>query len=215
MTAQQPLSDIRREYGSRTLSEEQMPKDPIEQFKRWFDEIIAEEIEPTAMTLATVDPTGMPNARIVLLKGTDEGKFAFYTDYESAKGREITHSPQVALNFFWAKYSRQVRIRGTIEKISSEISDAYFASRPLSSQISAVASEQSTTLVCRKVLEERVDALSHYFVDGIPVPRPEHWGGYAVLPVEIEFWQGRDNRLHDRIRYVKHNSIWTIERLSP
>lgn len=208
------FSSIRREYGTQFLLEENISLDPMKQFKIWFDEIVSDEIEPTAMTLATVDEGGMPDVRVVLLKGLEEGRFVFYTHYDSAKGREIAHNPKVALNFFWSKSVRQVRVRGTVQRVSRETSDTYFASRPLLSQLSAAASHQSQILANREVLEKQVVALSEQYRNK-KIPRPEEWGGYAVLPLEIEFWQGRDNRLHDRIRYQRNQDRWIIERLSP
>lgn len=208
------FASIRREYGTRVLSEKSVLPDPMKQFQRWFDEIVQDEIEPTAMTLATVDEAGMPDARIVLLKGIEEGHFVFYTHYDSQKGQEIARSHKVALNFFWSKYIRQVRVRGTVHKVTAEMSDAYFASRPLLSQLSAVASHQSDVILDRKMLENQVAILAEKYMNK-QIPRPEQWGGYAVTPCEIEFWQGRDNRLHDRIRYTKKEESWIIERLAP
>ncbi len=207
-------SSIRREYGTRVLSEDSVQLDPMAQFQIWFDEIVLDEVEPTAMSLATVDKSGRPDLRIVLLKGIEDGSFLFYTHYDSAKGQEMAHNNHVALNFFWTKYIRQVRVRGTVAKISPEISDEYFASRPLLSQLSAVASHQSHAVLSRKVLENQVIDLAKQY-ENKQIPRPELWGGYAVIPQEIEFWQGRDNRLHDRIRYSKNENGWTIERLAP
>ncbi len=210
------LSSIRREYGTRILLEEHLPSNPIEYFKQWFDEMVAEElVDPTAMTLATVDASGMPDARIVLLKGIIDDQFVFYTHYDSAKGKELAANPHAALNFFWRSSSRQVRVRGKVHKVPQEMSDEYFASRPRSSQLTSIASHQSQVLTNRKVLEDRIAALSTQYPSDQPVPRPQEWGGYAVVPVEIEFWQGRDNRIHDRIRYRKENMHWIVERLSP
>jgi pyridoxamine 5'-phosphate oxidase len=209
------LSDIRREYGTRVLLEAGLSNNPIEQFKNWFDEIVLEELEPTAMTVATVDVSGMPNIRVVLLKGIVEEQFIFYTHYDSAKGKELLANPQVALNFFWRNSSRQVRVRGKVQKTSEEMSDTYFASRPRSSQLSAVASHQSGVLTSREILADKIIELSNQFGTEQLIPRPKEWGGYAVEPIEIEFWQGRDNRLHDRIRYRKENMQWMVERLAP
>lgn len=211
------FASIRREYGVRTLLEDNIFSDPIEQFNQWFNEIIANEVEPTAMTLATVDDAGMPNARIVLLKEIDQGQFVFYTHYDSAKGQEIAHHSMVALNFFWSNYIRQVRIRGTVQKVSETMSDTYFASRPVLSQLSALASHQSQVIQNREILTTRMVKLTAQYADVTHIPRPKQWGGYAVLPLEMEFWQGRDNRLHDRMLYKRNNisQNWTIERLSP
>lgn len=209
------FSTIRREYGTRALSEKNVLPDPVAQFKVWFDEVVSDEIEPTAMTIATVDSTGMPDARIVLLKGVDDaGHFIFFTHYDSAKGSEITQNNKVALNFFWSKWVRQVKIRGIIQKVSSEVSDNYFASRPWLSQLSATASHQSQVIASREILEQRILKLQTEYSNE-KIPRPKQWGGYAVIPIEVEFWQGRDNRLHDRVRYRKENEQWIIERLSP
>ncbi len=209
------LSSIRREYGTRTLLEENMASEPITQFKKWFDEIVSDESEPTAMTVATVDESGMPDARVVLLKGIEEEKFIFYTHYDSSKGRELAKNPKVALNFFWINSVRQVKIRGIIQKVSAEASDTYFASRPRNSQLSAVASHQSQVLENRAILENQIIKLTKRYGNNEPILRPKQWGGYAVSPVEVEFWQGRDNRLHDRIRYRKEKMHWVLERLSP
>lgn len=210
------FSSIRREYGARDLLEKNILLDPIAQFKVWFEEILLEEIEPTAMTLATVDEEGMPDVRIVLLKDIHEENFIFYTDYDSAKGHEIAQNKRVALNFFWAKSSRQVRIRGIAQKVSENMSEEYFTSRPLSSQLSAIVSHQSSVISSREELEKEVAVLMDKKAN---IKRPQNWGGYAVLPQQIEFWQGRDNRLHDRILYRKNvnefDKSWIIERLSP
>lgn len=210
-----PFSSIRREYGAHVLLEEHLASNPIEQFKRWFDEILLEELEPTGMTLATVDASGMPNIRVVLLKDIIDEQFIFYTHYDSAKGEELSLNPQVAINFFWIKSVRQVRIRGKVQKVPEEMSNQYFASRPRASQLSAVASHQSQVLQNRTELERKIAELSQQYSAESPIPRPKSWGGYAVMPVEIEFWQGRDNRVHDRIRYKKENMQWIVERLSP
>jgi pyridoxamine 5'-phosphate oxidase len=214
MTQETSFSTIRREYGTQVLSEHSMRADPMEQFQTWFDEIVLDEIEPTAMSLATVDDGGMPDVRIVLLKGIEQGNFVFYTHYDSQKGQEIANNNKVALNFFWSKYIRQVRVRGEVQKTTSENSDAYFASRPLLSQLSAVASHQSQPIMDRKSLEEQVGMLAEKYKNS-SIPRPKEWGGYVVKPYAIEFWQGRDNRLHDRVRYIKKNTHWIIERLAP
>lgn len=210
-----PLSSIRREYGTRALLEDTIASDPIVQFQTWFDEIFSEELEPTAMTLATIDASEMPDARIVLLKGIEEGQFIFYTHYDSAKGQELAHNPKAALNFFWRESVRQVKIRGIVHKVSEQASDEYFATRPRLSQLSAAASHQSHILTNRSVLENQITELEQQYKPDQPIQRPEQWGGYAVSPLEIEFWQGRDNRLHDRIRYRKENQQWIIERLAP
>lgn len=210
-----PLSSIRREYGTCALLENNIAPDPITQFNIWFDEIFSKELEPTAMTLATVDASGMPDVRIVLLKGIQKEKFIFYTHYDSAKGQELAHNPKAALNFFWRESIRQVKIRGVAHKVSEQASDEYFASRPRLSQLSAAASHQSHLLASRSVLEDKITEIEQRYKPDQPIQRPQQWGGYAISPLEIEFWQGRDNRLHDRIRYRKENMHWIIERLSP
>lgn len=210
------VADIRREYERTGLSEEDLARSPVEQFGRWLK--VAMEVDPqefTAMTLATADREGRPSARIVLLKGYDERGFVFYTNYESRKGRDLAENPRAALVFYWASLDRQVRIEGTIEKTSREESEAYFHSRPVGAQISAWASRQSHPLAHREDLERAVRALEEDFGGG-PVPLPASWGGYRVVPELFEFWQGRRNRLHDRLCYVRlPEGGWRIERLFP
>jgi len=208
------LTSIRREYGQRFLSEKDVSLNPFEQFGRWFKEVMEHEVDPLAMTLGTVDEGGLPNLRVVLLKEIKEEKFVFYTNYNSTKARELTKNPSAALNFYWPVTSRQVRVRGTVDRVPSEWSDEYFASRPKPSQIAALASSQSELLASRKTLEERVEKLTIEYTDK-PVLRPENWGGFYMEPFSIEFWQGRDNRLHDRLRYRKEGCQWIIERLFP
>jgi pyridoxamine 5'-phosphate oxidase len=208
------LSLLRDEYTRAGLSEANADADPIVQFNRWFDDAVAADLRhPNAMTLATVDD-GRPSARVVLLKSVDEHGFVFFTNFESRKGRELAANPAAALLFFWSELERQVRVDGTAEKVSPEESDAYFATRPYGSQIGAWASAQSAPIPSREVLEARARELDARYGGG-PVPRPGHWGGYRVAPVEIEFWQGRANRLHDRLRYRLAGGVWTRERLSP
>jgi pyridoxamine 5'-phosphate oxidase len=208
------LSLVREEYTRAGLSEAAAAADPIAQFNRWFDDAVAADLRhPNAMTLATVDD-GRPSARVVLLKSVDEHGFVFFTNFESRKGRELAANPAAALLFFWSELERQVRVDGTAEKVSPEESDAYFATRPYGSQIGAWASAQSEPIPSREVLEARARELDARY-EGGPVPRPGHWGGYRVAPVEIEFWQGRANRLHDRLRYRLAGGVWTRERLSP
>ncbi|TAH19143.1 MAG: pyridoxamine 5'-phosphate oxidase [Cytophagales bacterium] len=208
------IAAIRKEYSLEKLEVSSVKTNPMEQFQDWFSKALSSQIlEPTAMHLATVGDGGKPSGRIVLLKGIDSG-FLFFTNYESRKGREIENNPFASLTFFWAELERQVRIEGKIEKISAEDSDAYFQSRPKGSQIGAIASVQSQVIESREVLEQKMQTLSTKYENELP-PRPLHWGGYRLLPEVIEFWQGRQSRLHDRIRYSKELTNWKIERLSP
>ena len=211
------IAKIRREYTQEILQESEVATDPWRQFEYWFQEALRAELpEPNAMFLSTVDTDGFPNGRVVLLKGLDEKGFVFYTNYSSKKGQELASNAMASLTFFWQELERQVRVRGRVERVSEAESDEYFASRPRGSQLGAWVSEQSTVIQSREVLEERTQAYEVRFADQ-NVPRPPHWGGYRVLPFEIEFWQGRPSRLHDRIRYRldEPTGTWLIERLSP
>lgn len=215
MTMVEKIADIRRDYGGLSLNEESIHTDPLKQFQVWFDDIIAmEKTDPTAMVLSTVDEQGFPDSRVVLLKSLDNGHFVFFTNYQSAKAKQIESNPVVALNFFWPEMARQVRIRGIATRVSEAESDDYFASRPLKSQLSAIISPQSQIIASRAVLEEALSKLSEQQSQP-PIPRPSFWGGYKVKPDLIEFWQGRDNRLHDRICYHRHADNWLIQRLAP
>ncbi len=208
------IADLRNDYALRRLDETDVDADPCKQFHAWLAEALEAQVpEPTAMTLATVDAEGRPSGRVMLLKALDERGFVFYTNYESRKGRELAVRPHAALSFFWKELERQVRIEGGIERVSAAESDEYFASRPLGSRIGAWASTQSAVIASRPWLEARVKAAEAKYGDN--PPRPPHWGGYRVLPDWIEFWQGRSNRLHDRIAYTRAEGGWTIERLSP
>lgn len=192
-----------------------MNRDPIEQFRRWFDEALNANLhEPNAMTLATASNDGKPSARIVLLKGCDERGFAFYTNYEGRKANDLDENPRAALVFYWGELERQVRIEGTVSRISDQESDEYFASRPRGSQLGAWASEQSQPAERRGSLEEKLRSLEAEYADR-EVPRPPFWGGYRVEPEAVEFWQGRENRLHDRLVYRRTDGGWRIERLQP
>ena len=210
------LPEMRKEYIADSLSETDMDTDPLRQFEKWFGQALAANLpEPNAMTLATATPDGQPSARMVLLKAFDASGFTFFTNYDSRKGRELTANPRAALLLFWQELHRQVRIEGTVELVSEAESDAYFRSRPLGSRLGALASAQSVVLANRAVLEERVRELMQRFPDG-EVPRTPHWGGYRVRPFAIEFWQGRPDRLHDRLRYRRMQPDgWRLERLSP
>ncbi|MBL0940068.1 MAG: pyridoxamine 5'-phosphate oxidase [Gemmatimonadaceae bacterium] len=209
------IADIRTEYQRLALSEADVADDPIAQFTRWFDEALkAEVVEPNAMCLATATPDAYPSARIVLLKGVDARGFVFYTDYRSRKGRELADNPCASLCFFWPELERQVRINGAVQRVSRAESDAYFQSRPLPSRIGAWTSVQSSVLPSRDVLEAQLADNATRFADG-PVPLPEHWGGFRVVPEEIEFWQGRPSRLHDRMQFRRESGQWVKRRLSP
>lgn len=208
-------SQLRVDYKRAALSEHDAASDPLELFTRWFDEAIAAAIpEPNAMTLATVDAAGRPAARIVLMKGVDARGVVFHTNYDSRKGRDLAANPRAALLFFWVGLERQVRIDGTVERVSAEDSDAYFAARPRGSQISAWASPQSAQVADRAWLEARVAECEARFASGA-VPRPPNWGGMRVVPDRFEFWQGRTSRLHDRLVWSRQGDRWTIARLAP
>jgi pyridoxamine 5'-phosphate oxidase len=199
------------------LNKSDLDSNPIRQFAKWYDEAIAQgvsEQDATSMTLATATKAGKPDARIVLLKSFDDSGFVFFTNYESRKGKELAENPQACLLFYWSKVWRQVRITGSVEQVSAAESEDYFRSRPLGSKIGAWASNQSDVVESRDVLEQRYAELSEHY--GADVPRPPHWGGYRIRPEVIEFWQGRDNRLHDRLRYrLQADGTWVIERLGP
>ncbi|HEV8425647.1 MAG TPA: pyridoxamine 5'-phosphate oxidase [Actinomycetes bacterium] len=206
---------MRREYAREGLAEADVDADPVVQFGRWFGQAeSAGLLEPTAMALATATPDGRPSARMVLLRGFDERGFCFYTNYESRKGGELAANPRAALVFWWGELERQVRIEGLVERTSRSESEAYFHSRPPGSQLSAAASPQSQVIDGRAVLEERVARLATGHRDG-EVPLPGFWGGYRLVHEVMEFWQGRPNRLHDRLRYRRAGDRWRIERLAP
>ena len=208
------LAALRKDYALKTLEERDVDRDPLKQFGVWMVEAIHSQVpEPTAMTLATVGGNGRPSGRIVLLKGVDPRGFVFYTNYESRKGQDLAAHPFAALTFLWKELERQVRIEGTVEKVSVAESDAYFATRPLGSRIGAWASPQSRRIENRAWLEKRWDDLGREY--GETPPRPPHWGGYRVLPERIEFWQGRLSRLHDRVVYSKADGAWKVERVAP
>ena len=209
------LQNLRQEYRSSELLQQDVDQNPIQQFKRWFtDALNAQLYEPNVMTLATADPYGKPSARIVLLKGFDENGFHFYTNYDSKKGHDLKQNPQAALVFFWPELERQVRIEGMVSKLDPQISTDYFHSRPKGSQVGAAASPQSQVIESREALEQQVIELKKQYED-LEVPRPEHWGGYLVEPQRVEFWQGRPSRLHDRICYDLVEGVWIISRLAP
>jgi pyridoxamine 5'-phosphate oxidase len=209
------IADLRTEYRRHVLTEQDVAENPIDQFQRWFDEAVnAAVLEPNAMCLATATPDAYPSARMVLLKGVDARGFVFYTDYRSRKGQELADNPHASLCFFWAELERQVRINGAVQRISRAESDTYFQSRPVPSRVGAWTSHQSMVLPDRSVLEAQLSENERRFADG-NVPLPEHWGGFRIVPEEIEFWQGRESRLHDRIQFRREAGAWQRRRLSP
>ena len=210
------IAGIRKEYSKASLDITSVNKNPVLQFEKWFDEALqSNALEPTAMTLATISASGKPSARIVLLKGISNDRFYFYTNYQSQKGLELENNPACALTFFWPELERQVRISGLAERATALESDQYFQSRPRGSQIGAWASPQSVVIKDRSLLENRVKEIEERFKNDKVLPRPKQWGGYAVAPFEIEFWQGRPSRLHDRILYTLIDSKWQINLLAP
>ncbi|TNE82376.1 MAG: pyridoxamine 5'-phosphate oxidase [Bacteroidetes bacterium] len=216
MSHELDIAAIRREYQQRELTKAMVKQDPMQQFEAWFREAVESEVEEVnAMAISTVSPSGQPSTRIVLLKGIDERGFSFFTNYHSKKGQMIAANNQVALTFFWPELERQVRIEGTAEKLSSEENDAYFASRPRGSQLGAWVSDQSEAIDSREDLEKRLVETEKTF-ENQDVFRPPHWGGYVVIPRLIEFWQGRESRLHDRIEYTRiEQGKWEHHRLMP
>ncbi|MFM2292106.1 MAG: hypothetical protein RIS29_1919 [Bacteroidota bacterium] len=208
------LRDIRKQYLLSNLDEKSVLKNPFDQFDVWLQEAInSEQLEPTAMTLSTVDGSGRPHSRIVLLKEFLHEQFVFFTNYEGSKGKEIEQNHHVALTFFWPSLERQVRVEGVVEKISETISTSYFKSRPLDSQLGAWASPQSNIIHSADFLEKQFQYYQQKFDKD--VPKPPHWGGYAVKADSIEFWQGRANRLHDRLLFVRKGDEWELSRLAP
>ena len=209
------ISAIRKEYTKHTLDIKDVDKNPLKTFNQWFDEALKSEVmEPNAMCLATVDKNGIPANRILLLKEVDKG-FVFYTNYQSDKGRELEANPVAAMTFFWPELERQVRIQGDVEKISEEMSTAYFQSRPKESQIGAWTSPQSTVIKNREILEQRAKEIANKYKSDKVLPKPKQWGGYRLNAFHIEFWQGRPSRLHDRIAYTLIDGEWKINRLAP
>ena len=215
MSQSESLADLRREYARARLDEEDVSHDPIVEFARWFADAQAAHVEePNAMVLATATVDGSPSARVVLLKAFDERGFVFFTDYRSRKGSELEDNPRAALVLHWKELERQVRITGPVEPTSIEDSEAYFRSRPIGSRLGAWVSHQSAVIPSRTALEAGLAEVEERFAEG-DVPLPPYWGGYRVRPETIEFWQGRESRLHDRIRYLRSGEAWRIERLAP
>jgi len=208
------VADLRQEYMREGLSEAQADRDPIRQFESWFQDALRAQLPlPNAMTLATADSAGAPSARVVLLKGVESGGFVFYTNYFSRKGRELERRPAACMVFLWSELERQVRIEGAVVRVGAEESDAYYASRPLGARLSAWASAQSETVKDRLTLEKSMNEARERHAE--QPPRPPHWGGYRLIPQAIEFWQGRADRLHDRLLYRRQGKSWAIERLAP
>jgi pyridoxamine 5'-phosphate oxidase len=212
----QKLSDLRKEYLRATLDITSVNSDPIVQFNQWFNEATSSAVlEANAMTLSTINEHGRPASRIVLLKGVENGKLQFFTNYQSRKGRELEKNPACALTFFWPELERQVRIEGIAGRLDVGKSEEYFQSRPRGSQIGAWSSPQSSVIQNREILEERVKQMEKKFEQATVLPKPNQWGGYEVEPFLFEFWQGRSSRLHDRIEYVLIDGKWTAHRLAP
>jgi pyridoxamine 5'-phosphate oxidase len=210
------LADLRREYTQAGLDARDLDPDPLKQFAKWFEQALKAGIrEPNAMVLASVDAGAQPSARIVLLKGVDQRGFTFFTSYQSRKAAELEHNPKAALNFPWVELERQVNVTGRVTRLSRDESEAYFKVRPRGSRLGALASHQSSVIRDRAVLEQRMRELEAQFPSD-EIPMPDYWGGYCLTPIEIEFWQGRPNRLHDRFRYARTtDGVWSMNRLAP
>lgn len=216
MALQHDIASIRINYSRQALSEESVSNDPLDQFKVWLNEaILSQVLEPTALVLSTVSADNRPSARVVLLKEVSSEGFVFFTNYDSRKGQQLAENPHASMTFFWAELERQVRIEGTIEKVAANVSDAYFHSRPRGSQVGAWASPQSSEISSREELEKAEAKYELDFANLEIIPRPEHWGGYVLKPERIEFWQGRPNRLHDRIVFERADAHWVRKRLAP
>jgi pyridoxamine 5'-phosphate oxidase len=210
------MDELRKEYSKASLDISDVDKDPIGQFDKWFKEALAADIpEPNAFTLSTISEGGRPSARIVLLKGLEQRQFVFYTNYQSQKGQELESNPACALTFFWPELERQVRIEGIATRVQESTSEQYFQSRPRASQVGAWASPQSSIIASRSILEAREREIEKKYEGMSLLPKPKQWGGFSITPVEIEFWQGRASRLHDRVVYYLADEKWTIHRLAP
>ena len=210
------MDELRKEYSKASLDISDVDKDPIGQFDKWFKEALAAGVpEPNAFTLSTISEGGRPSARIVLLKGLDQRQFVFYTNYQSQKGQELDGNPACALTFFWPELERQVRIEGIATRVQESTSEQYFQSRPRASQVGAWASPQSSIIASRDILEAREREIEKKFEGLNLLPKPKQWGGFAITPIEIEFWQGRASRLHDRVVYYLTDEKWIIHRLAP
>lgn len=209
------ISDIRKDYTKDTLNLNELEVNPISQFKKWFDKALKSDVlEANAMILSTVTPDGIPQGRVLLLKEVDEKGFTFFSNYNSSKGKDLSSNPMASMTFFWPELEQQIRITGSVNKINSESSKAYFESRPRGSQISALASPQSEMIISRNSLSEEVGRIEKTY-EGKDIPMPKSWGGYLLVPIKIEFWQGRSSRLHDRFLYQKINDEWRICQLAP
>ncbi|NQD71784.1 pyridoxamine 5'-phosphate oxidase [Sphingobacterium shayense] len=210
------IASIREDYSKFSLDEKEVAENPVDQFQRWFNEAVnSKVIEPNAMVLSTVSEEGFPSSRVVLLKDIKPNGFSFFTNYYSRKAVSIENNDKVSLLFFWPELQRQVRVEGVVEKLPAEESDEYFSSRPKLSRLSALASPQSEIIDNRSFLQSRVETLRKQYEKSDYIPRPKHWGGYLVKPLRMEFWQGRSNRLHDRVEYIKRGHDWKIHRLAP
>ena len=209
------LSDLRISYTKDSFCESDLFKSPFDQFEKWFSEALKSKLdEPNAMSLATISPDGKPRTRIVLVKDFSKDGLIFYTNYESAKAKGMDINKDVSVNFVWHPLQRQINIQGFTEKVDRKVSELYFHSRPRGSQLGALVSPQSTVISSRKVLEDRLSELDAQYQDE-PIPLPENWGGIRIIPTRFEFWQGRDNRLHDRFEYILQNDQWLSQRLAP